>query len=109
MVDGVLQEPDVRIFNFHTMGEVWPWGQNRSKIAFRVGNILIDGGAVVNLMPEVTARKLNLKLFENNDIMIHTATNEIRAIRYCTNFDITIAGVTAQDRKSTRLNSSHVD
>ena len=63
-----------------------------------MGKILIDGGAVVNLMPEVIARKLNLKLFENNDIMIRTATNEIRAIRYCTNFDITIAGVTAYIR-----------
>ena len=33
-----------------------------------------------------------------NDIIIRTATNEIRAIRYCTNFDIAIAGVTAHIR-----------
>ena len=65
MVDGVLQEPDIRIFNFHTMGEIWPLGQHRSESAFHIGKILIDGGAVVNLMPEITARKLNLKLFEN--------------------------------------------
>ena len=73
-------------------------GQHRSEAAFRIGKILINGGVVVNLMLEITARKLNLKLFENDDIMIRTATNEIRAIRYYTNFDITIAGVTAHIR-----------
>ena len=98
VVDGVLQEPDIRIFNFHTMGEIWPLGQHRSETACHIGKILIDGGAVVNLMPEITARKLNLKLFKNDDIMIRTVTNEIRAIQYCTNFDITIAGVTAHIR-----------
>ena len=98
VVDGILQEPNVRIFNFHTIGEVWPLAQRRSETAYRIGKILIDGGAVVNLMPEVTARKLNLKLLENDDIMIRTATNEIRAVRYCANFDIVIAGVTAHIR-----------
>ena len=98
MVDGILQESDIRIFNFHTMGDIWPLRQNKSKAAFRVGKILIDGGAVVNLVPEITARSLNMILFENDDIIIHTATNEIKAIQYCTNFDITIAGVTAHIR-----------
>ena len=66
VIDGILQEPNVRIFSFHTMGEVWPLGQRRSETAFRIGRILIDGGAVVTWMPEVTARK------------IRTATNEIQ-------------------------------
>ena len=53
---------------------------------------------MVNLMPEITARELNLKLFENDNIMIRTTTNEIKVIRNCTNFDITIAEVTVYIR-----------
>ena len=92
--DGVLQEPAIRIFNFHTNGEVWPLGKGK-EAGYRIGKILLDGGAVVNLMPEKTARRLGLKLEENDDIVIRTATNEVRSIRFCTHFDITIAGVTA--------------
>ena len=57
--------------------------------------ILIDGGAVVNLMPEGVTRKLGLILMENSHIFIRTATNEIRCVRYCTNFEVCITGVTA--------------
>ena len=92
--DGVLQEPGIRIFNFHTNGEVWPLGKGK-EAGYRIGKILLDGGAVVNLMPEKTARRLGLRLEENDDIVIRTATNEVRSIRFCTHFDITIAGVTA--------------
>ena len=89
----VLPEPNVRVFNFHTTGVVWAsWGVGTG---YRIGKILIDGGAVVNLMPEKVATKLGLVLQENDDIVIRTATNEIRSIRYCTYFDIDIAGVVA--------------
>lgn len=94
--EGVLPEPTIRVFNFHTNGAVWSvWGQGTG---YRIGKILIDGGAVVNLMPEKVARKLGLTLQENDDIVIRTATNEIRSIRYCTFFDIDIAGVVAHIR-----------
>ena len=92
--DGVLQEPGIRIVNFHTNGEVWPLGKGR-ETGYRIGKILLDGGAVVNWMPEKTARRLSLRLEENDDIVIRTATNEVRSIRFCTDFDISIAGVTA--------------
>lgn len=61
--------------------------------AYRIGKILIDGGAVVNLMPERTARYLGLHMVENDDILIRTATNEVRSVQYCTWFDVEIAGV----------------
>ena len=60
-VDGVLQEPTHHIINFHTGGTVWSSGLGKG-IAYRIGKILIDGGAVVNLMPERTARSLGLQL-----------------------------------------------
>ena len=87
-----LPEPIIRFFNFHTFGDVVrPQGSPE-----KLDKILIDGGAVVNLMPEVIARRLGLLLIENNDIrvLIRTATNEIRPIQYCTQFCIRIAGVT---------------
>ena len=92
--DGVLQEPRMRIFNFHTTGEVWPAGKTGGT-GYRIGKILLDGGAVVNLMPETTARKLGLSLLNNDHVVIRTATNEVRTIRYCTPFDIDISGVLA--------------
>ncbi|KAF8415226.1 hypothetical protein BGX38DRAFT_1281443 [Terfezia claveryi] len=46
-------------------------------------------------MPEITARKLNLTLIPNNDVMIRTATNEVRAVEHCVYFDLDIAGVVA--------------
>ena len=49
----------------------------------------------MNLMPEEVARKLKLPLTDNSDILIRTATNEIRCVKYCTRFNVQIAGVTA--------------
>lgn len=49
-------------------------------------------------MPERVDRRLGLTLQENDDIVIRTATNEIRSIRYCAYFDIDIAGVVAHIR-----------
>ncbi|RPB26536.1 hypothetical protein L211DRAFT_847167 [Terfezia boudieri ATCC MYA-4762] len=94
---GILKEPTIRIMNFHTEGLVWPHGWKRDS-AYRIGRILIDGGAVVNLMLEGTARRLGLQLKNNDNILIRTATNEIRAIEHYTQFDIEIAGVVASIR-----------
>ena len=91
VMNGVLPEPNIRFLNFHTVGNVLTGG-----LKHRVDKVLIDGGAVVNLMPEKVARQLNLPLVENSDILIRTATNEIRAVQYCTRFNIDIAGVIAE-------------
>lgn len=92
---GVLPEPKVRFFNFHTTGEAVLYPTGKETPMNRLEKILIDGGAVVNLMPEEVARNLGLPLTENSDILIRTATNEIRCVKYCTKFDVRIAGVTA--------------
>ena len=62
---------------------------------YRIGKILIDSGAVVNLMPERVAKRLGLILQENDDIVIRTAINEICSIRYCAYFYIDIADAVA--------------
>ena len=49
-------------------------------------------------MPERAVRSLGLPLQENDDIVIRTATNEIRAIRHCTFFDLNVSEVVAQVR-----------
>ena len=92
---GVLPEPKVRFFNFHTTGEAVLYPTGKETPMNRLEKILIDGGAVVNLMPEEVARNLGLPLTENRDILIRTATNAIRCVKYCTKFDVRIAGVTA--------------
>ena len=96
--DGILPEPKVRFFNFHTYGTIVDnacAGSEREQ-GVRVDKILIDGGAVVNLMPETIARNLGLCLMENRDILIRTATNEIRPVQYYTEFTIAVAGVVAK-------------
>ena len=93
---GVLLEPNVRFFNFHTLGEVVSHDSQGNERNYPLDRILIDGGAVVNLMPEEVARRLGVKLEDNSDILIRTATNEVRNVRYCTRFHIRIAGVTAE-------------
>lgn len=93
-VNGVVKEPTCHIINFHTSGEVWGAGYGKGK-AYSMGKILIDGGAVVNLMPEKIAIRLGLTLEDNDDIVIRTATDETRPIHKCTTFDLNIAGVVA--------------
>ena len=91
---GVFTEPTCHIINFHTSGTVWGQGFGKGR-ASRVGRILIDGGAVVNLMPEGVARRLGLELEDNDDIVIRMATDETRPIHQCTTFDLDVAGVVA--------------
>ena len=89
-VTDILPEPSARIFNFHTTGSTVVRGAS-----YKIERILIDGGAVVNLMPEAAARRIGLDLVPNNDILIRTATNELRPVKYYTRLDIKIAGVIA--------------
>ena len=96
VIHGVLPEPKIKFFNFHTDGEIITYpSQGRERKKCYLDKILIDGGAVVNSMPEEVAKKLGLSLTDNNDILIRTATNEVRSVKYCTTCDVCIAGVTA--------------
>ena len=47
-------------------------------------------------MPEGVAKKLNLELIKNTDIVIRTAMSEIHPVRHCVKFNVEIAGVIAQ-------------
>ena len=86
---GALQEPTEEVYNFHTIAQV----NGRT-----LQNVLIDGGSVVNLIPDRVARELRLIYRQNNDLQIRTATGDIWPIHYYTLFEVTIAGVTAQVR-----------
>ena len=56
--------------------------------------VMLDGGAVVNLIPHGVAAKLNLHSLQNDDLKIRTATGEVVPISYYVLFDIQIARVT---------------
>lgn len=67
---GVLFEPAIRFFNFYTCGNVAAQNVREREKKTKIEMILIDGGAVVDLMPEGVAKKLNLELISNTDIII---------------------------------------
>ena len=60
--------------------------------------ILVDGGSVVNLIPNVVARQCGLPFCQNDDLQIRTATGATLDIHYYTKFDINVAGCTANIR-----------
>jgi len=74
-----ISEPTGLIINFHTTGLIRNQVNGIIRV-FKVLRILIDGGAVVNLIPESIAQRLGLLCEANDDILIRTATNEIRQI-----------------------------
>ena len=59
---------------------------------------MLDGGAVVNLMPHGVAARLDLHLMRNDDLKIRTAIGEVVPISYYVIFDVRIAGVMATIR-----------
>ena len=60
--------------------------------------IMLDRGAVVNLIPHGVAARLDLHLMRNDDLKIRTATGEVVPISYYVTFDMRIAGVMATVR-----------
>ena len=84
-----LPEPTEEIHNFHTSGQV----NGRT-----LQDVLIDGGSVVNLIPDRVARELRVIYRQNSDLQIRMATGDIWPIHYYALFEVTIAGVTAQVR-----------
>lgn len=89
-----IPEPAGIIINFYTVGFIRKQSMGDVRL-FRVPRILIDGGAVVNMMPEAIADKLGLPTEFDDDCVIRTATNEIKRITKCAKFHIEIAGVLA--------------
>lgn len=89
-----IPEPTGAIANFYTTGTITNQDKGTLK-SFKIPKVLIDGGAVVNLMPESVIRRLGLPCESNDDIVIRTATNELHPVLKLARFNIEIAGVLA--------------
>ena len=92
-----IPEPSGPITNFYTEGRVTNQVQGILR-TFRIPKVLIDGGAVVNLMSEAVVLRLGLPCEANDDVIIRTATNELHPMLKRARFNIEIAGVLASIR-----------
>lgn len=90
-----IPEPKGPIVNFYTTGRITNQ-QGGDLTVYQVPKILIDGGAVVNLMPESVVRRLGLPYEANDNVVIRTATNELYPILTRARFNISIADVLAE-------------
>lgn len=88
---GALSEPAGEMVNFYTEGTV----EGRDGQTHPMKDILVDGGAVVNLIPNSVGRLYRLPFSRNKDFKIRTASGDVITIGYSTQFNLTVAGVTA--------------
>ena len=95
--DKPIPEPTGEVHNFHTDGTVILRKSGTLKIK-NIFKIMLDGGAVVNLIPHGVAARLDLHLMRNDDLKIRTATGEVVPISYYETFNVRIAGVMATVR-----------
>lgn len=90
---GVALPDDGKAVNFYTTARViGPAG------IYDLQRVLVDGGSVVNLMPEDVARRMNLLFERSTDLMIKTADSQLTAIHYYVDLKLEVAGVTARLR-----------
>ena len=93
-LDKPIPEPTGEVHNFYTDGAVILRKSGTLKVK-NIFKIMLDGGAVVNLIPHGVAARLDLHLMRNDDLKIRTATGEVVLISYYVTFDVRIAGVMA--------------
>ena len=79
--------------NFYTVASVKCGGQS-----FRVERTLIDAGSVVNLASHAVLERMGAPLLPTYDLTIRTATSTLTIIKYYSDLDVTIGGVTARIR-----------
>jgi len=91
-------ETSTKITNFYTMAKVNQHGPESNLKVFQVSKILIDGGSVLNIIPLHLARQMGLKLIDQNEVVMRTATSTYYSINYYIMMDISIAGVSATIR-----------
>lgn len=89
-----IPEPQGPVANFYTTGTITCQDSGRLRV-FRIPKVLVDGGAVVNLIPDSVVSRLGLPCIDNDDVVIRTATNELYLIRKRTQFNTNITGVLA--------------
>ena len=71
-----IPKPNSPIMNFYTEGWVTNQVQGILRM-FHISKVFIDGGVVINLMSEVVVLRLGLPCEANDNVVIHTATNEL--------------------------------
>ena len=84
------EEPCV---NFYMVASVRCGGQ-----WFQVERTLIDAGSVVNLASHAVLERMGAPLLPAYDLTIRTATSTLTTIKYYSDLDVTIAGVTTRIR-----------
>lgn len=90
---GVALPDDGKAVNFYTTGRIIG-----PSAIYNLQKILVDGGSVVNLMPEEVASRMNLQFIRTDDLLIKTADAQLTAIHYYVDVKLEVAGVTADLR-----------
>ena len=84
------EEPCV---NFYTVASVSCGGQD-----FKISRTLIDAGSVVNLASHAVLERMGAPLLPAYDLTIRTATSTLTTIKYYSDLDVSVAGVSAHIR-----------
>ena len=79
--------------NFYTIASVSCGGQE-----FEVERTLIDAGSVVNLASHAVLERMGAPLLPAYDLTIRTATSTLTTIKYYSDLNVTVAGVTTRNR-----------
>jgi len=95
-VGKALPESVGRIVNFYTTARVTEAGGNHPTGILK--RVLVDGGSVLNMMPLSLARRMDLVLRPQTDVVMKTAASMFHKIKYYVNLDVTVSGVTASIR-----------
>jgi len=91
-------ETPTKITNFYTVAKVNQHGPESNPKVFQVSKVLIDVGSVLNMIPLHLARQMGLKLIDQNEVLMRTATSTYHSINHYVIMDISIAGVSANIR-----------
>jgi hypothetical protein len=90
-----LPEAIGRIVNFYTTAQVI---QAEGQHSCTLKRVLVDGGSVLNMMPLSLAKKMNLTLKPQTEVVMKTAASTFHEIMYYVDLEGTVAGVTASIR-----------
>lgn len=85
------------ITNFHTEAKVWQDSED-APLMFVISKVLIDGGAVLNMIPLYVAKQLNLTLHRQNEVMMRSATGQHHFCDYYVDVSVEIADVVSKVR-----------
>jgi len=80
------------IVNFYTTAQVTEVGGNDHAGILKC--VLVDRGSVLNMMPLSLARRMDLVLHPQTDVVMKTAASTFNEIKYYVNLDVTVSGVT---------------